>query len=257
MAYEVTKRISGRDYRYRVEGYRDPLNGRSRTRWQYLGRVVDGAIVTPPTRRGDRVTKDKIIAATAELLESRDASRVTIGVIANRVGISQATFYRYFRDRKSAFTAALSYLVDRTIGALPSLENPPIGTALEESRRIFCWLESMQRSVLHQRAFRLAFVHNDRSKAKAHIERSMLKVDAYAILAAYLRRLDAAGVARIDDADALVESIMGIGRALIRSRANEDEHDEFPTPQLQVVFPLIERAVFGNRLGRIKGTAAR
>jgi len=249
VAYEVTKRISGGDYRYRVEGYRDPQSGRHRTRWEYLGRVVDGGAITPPTRRADRVTKDTIILATAELLESRDASRVTIGVIAKRAGISQATFYRYFRDRKAAFTAALSHLCDRTISALPSLEEPPISTPVDESRRLFVWLESMQRSLLRQRAFRLIFVHSDRSKAKAHIERSLLKVDAYAMLAGYLRRLDAAGVARVDDADALADSIMGINRALLRSRANEDAPDEFPTVELAVVFPLIERALFGQVLG--------
>ena len=112
VAYEVTKRISGGDYRYRVEGYRDPDTGRQRSRWQYLGRVVDGMTVTPPVRRGDRVTQDKIVVSTAELLESRDASRVTVAVIAKHAGISQATFYRYFHDRKGAFTAALSYLCD-------------------------------------------------------------------------------------------------------------------------------------------------
>jgi AcrR family transcriptional regulator len=244
VAYEVTKRISGGDYRYRVEGYRDPDTGRQRTRWQYLGRVVDGATVTPPTRRGDRTTKDTIVAATAELLEARDASRVTVAVIAKHAGISPATFYRYFADRKAAFTAALSYLCDRTISTLPSLEDHPIGTRADETGRIFTWLESLHRSMLMHRAFRWSFSNGDKSKARAHIERSLLKVDAYAMLAAYLRRLDAAGVARIDDAEQLAEAIMGVCRALIRSRANEAESEEQESVQLLAVFPLVERAVF-------------
>ena len=248
MAYQVTKRISGGDYRYHVEGYRDPETGRPRTRWQYLGRVIDGVTLTPPARRGERVTQDKIVVATAELLESRDASRVTVAVIAKHAGISQATFYRYFSDRKAAFTAALSYLCDRTISALPSLEDPPVGTQAEESCRIFTWLESLHRSMSRQRAFRWSFSHSDRSKAKAQIERSLLKVDAYAILAAYLRRLDAAGLAHVDDAEELAEGIMGVCRALIRSRANEEEHEEEHPVQLLAVFPLIERAVFRKRL---------
>jgi AcrR family transcriptional regulator len=206
MAYEVTKRISGGDYRYHVEGYRDPETGRQRTRWQYLGRVVDGVTVTPPTRRGERVTQDKIVEATAELLESRDASRVTVAVIAKHAGISQATFYRYFR--------------------------------------IFSWLESLHRSILRQRAFRWSFTNSDRSKAKAQIERSMLKVDGYAMLAAYLRRLDAAGIAHIEDAEQLAEAIFGVCRAVIRSQANEVEHEEEHPVELLAVFPLIERAVF-------------
>lgn len=246
MAYEVTKRISGRDYRYRVEGYRDPVTGRARTRWHYLGRLVDGQTLTEPTRRGNRVTRDKIIAATAELLDARDASRVTVEVIAKHTGISQATFYRYFTDRKSAFTAALAYLCDRTISTLPSLEDAPVGTRAEESRRIFTWLESLQRSLLRQRALRWSFSNSDRSKVKAQIERSLLKVDAYAMLAAYLRRLDAAGVAQVDDAEQLATGIMSVCRAMIRSRANEDEPAELQAAQLREVFPLIERALFGT-----------
>ncbi|MDB5028022.1 MAG: hypothetical protein JWO66_1711 [Candidatus Eremiobacteraeota bacterium] len=244
MAYEVTKRISGGDYRYRVEGYRDPETGRQRTRWQYLGRIVDGTTVAPPTRRGDRTTKDTILVATADLLESRDASRVTVAVIAKHAGISPATFYRYFGDRKAAFTAALSYLCDRTISTLPSLEDHPIGTRAEESRRLYTWLESLHRSMLMHRAFRWSFSNGDRSKAKAHIERSLLKVDAYAMLAAYLRRLEEAGIAHVDDAAQLADAIMGVCRALIRSRANEAESEEAQSVELLAVFPLIERAVF-------------
>lgn len=244
MAYEVTKHISGGDYRYRVEGYRDPQTGRPRTRWQYLGRVADGGTVTPPTRRGGHVTRDKIVASTAELLEARDASRVTVAVIATHAGISQATFYRYFPDRKGAFTAALSYLCDRTMSALPSLEDPAIGTREQESQRIFTWLESLYRSMLRRRAFRWSFTSSDRSKAKAQIERSLLKVDGYAILSAYLRRLNAAGIATIDDADELAAAIIGISRALMRSRANEAEPEEQRPIELLAVFPLIERAVF-------------
>jgi AcrR family transcriptional regulator len=250
MAYQVTKRISGGDYRYHVEGYRDPETGRQRTRWQYLGRVVDGVTVTPPTRRGERVTQDKIVEATAELLESRDASRVTVAVIAKHAGISQATFYRYFRDRKAAFTAALSYLCDQTISALPSLEDHAIGTPREESYRIFTWLESLHRSMLRQRAFRWSYSNSDRSKAKAQIERSMLKVDGYAMLAAYLRRLDAAGIAHIEDADKLAEAVLGVCRALIRSGANEVEHEEEHPVELVAVFPVIERAVFCRQSGK-------
>lgn len=246
MAYEVTKRIGGRDYRYRVEGYRDPQSGRQRTRWQYLGRIGEDGVLLPPARRGERATRDKIVEATAELLESRDASRVTVAVIAKHAGHSQATIYRYFPDRKSAFSAALAYLCDRTIGALPSLDGP-VGTRTEEAERICTWLESLHRSMLRRRAFRWSFGSGERSKVKAQIERSMLKVDAYALLAAYLRRLDAAGIARIGDADELAAGIMGVCRAFLRSWAHDEERDQQHPVQLQEVFPLIERAVFGAR----------
>ena len=39
MAYEVTKLVNGRPYRYRVRSERDPESGKVRNRWTYLGRV--------------------------------------------------------------------------------------------------------------------------------------------------------------------------------------------------------------------------
>jgi AcrR family transcriptional regulator len=180
------------------------------------------------------------------LLESQEASRVTVAVIVKHAGISQATFYRYFSDRRAAFTAALSHLCDRTISMLPSLEDHPIGTRAEESSRIFTWLESLHRSILRQRAFRWSFSNSERSKAKAQIQRSLLKVDARAMLAAYLRRLDAAKVAQITDADELASAIIGVCGALIRSEANAEEREKEHPAKLHVVFPLIERAVFAS-----------
>jgi len=37
MAYQVTKLIAGREYRYHVEGFRDPKTKRVKQRWTYLG----------------------------------------------------------------------------------------------------------------------------------------------------------------------------------------------------------------------------
>ncbi len=65
MAYEVTKRIKGRDYRYRVEGYRDPESGKRKTRWQYLGVVTSGKLRPTPRLHKERVTREDIVAATA------------------------------------------------------------------------------------------------------------------------------------------------------------------------------------------------
>jgi hypothetical protein len=42
MAYEVTKLVNGRPYRYRVRSERDPDTGKTRNRWTYLGRGDGG-----------------------------------------------------------------------------------------------------------------------------------------------------------------------------------------------------------------------
>ena len=67
MAFETTKRIKGRDYRYRVEAYRDPQMGKRKTRWQYLGAVED----------------------CAALLRFRVPSNLTVPIIAKSAGVSQ------------------------------------------------------------------------------------------------------------------------------------------------------------------------
>jgi AcrR family transcriptional regulator len=244
MAYEVTKRINGRDYRYRVEGYRDPDTGRNRTRWHYLGRVLeDGVVVAARSPRSERASREKIVAATAELLEARDASRVTVSVIARHAGISPATFYRYFADRKSAFTAALTHLADRTLGEM-TLDGP-LGTREEEARRVSDWLDGLHRALLRRRAFRWSFAAIDRSKAKGRIERSLLKHDATAMLTGYLQRLHDAGLARIGDPGRLAESIMNISAAFIHFTANDEQNPERRGLRVTSAFPVIERAIFG------------
>ena len=47
MAYEVTKQIKGRDYRYRVESRLNPETGRPATRWTYLGKLEGGELIAP------------------------------------------------------------------------------------------------------------------------------------------------------------------------------------------------------------------
>ena len=128
MSYEVTKRIKGRDYRYRVESARDPESGRAGTRWIYLGKLENGALVAPVRSVSRRVTHDEIVAVTAKLLESRDASRVTVSVIAHHAGISPGTFYRHFDDRDAAFSAALTALCEQCFDALPALDPPASAT---------------------------------------------------------------------------------------------------------------------------------
>lgn len=243
MAYEVTKRIKGREYRYRVEGYRDPETGRTRTHWRYLGKVAANGVVSAPVHRSGRTTREKIVAATAELLESRDASRVTVAVIAGHAGISQATFYRYFPDRKAAFTGALTYLADRTLQHF-TLDGP-LGTIDDERSRLREWIGDLHRDLLRQRAFRWLFAAADRSKAKGRVERSLLKRDARTILRDYLLRLEHSGLAQIDDADVLAESIVQISGAFIRFTASDElTLGDRPLP-IADAYPVIERAIFG------------
>src|SRR5919108_3913751 len=61
-------------------------------------RAVDGRV---PGRRG-RATRDKLLRATADLLEKRSYRDLTVVEIAKRARTSTATFYQYFADVEAA-----------------------------------------------------------------------------------------------------------------------------------------------------------
>ena len=76
-------------------------------------RAVDGRV---PGRRG-RATRDKLLKATAELLDKKSYRELTVVEIAKRAMTSTATFYQYFTDVE----AALAELARELSAEAPSL----------------------------------------------------------------------------------------------------------------------------------------
>lgn len=253
MAYEVTKRIKGHDYRYVVEGYRDPTTGKQRTRWRYVGVVSGGKVVPGSPRQKNEIGREKIIDETARLLEHRDPGSVTVAVIAKQVGASESTFYRYFPNRKSVLGAALSRICSVVIRDLPTLD-VPIATR-DEARRLFRdWCETMYRAMLQQRPLRWAISHGHRGALRARIERSLIKVDTTPLLTGFFEKIRDAGFATIEDPRALAASVRAIHTAVLQARVANPADDAFPSPEYAEIFPLIELAVFGpNSQTRQKG----
>jgi AcrR family transcriptional regulator len=244
LAYEVTKRIKGHEYRYRVEPARNAETGRSGTRWTYLGKVADGELIKPARAGIRRLLRNEIVAVIANLLESRDASRVTVGVISYHAGISPGTFYRHFSDRDAAFGAALAFLCDECFGALPSLDGPA-GTAAEERRRLSGWFEALHRAALRGRALRWFLTAPDHDKLEAVVQRTTLRNDPRALLARYFRELDAAGLARIADPPALAHGVMTLHSSILRDMALHGDAEPDAALRWAEVFPVFERAIFG------------
>ncbi len=244
MAYEVTKQIKGRAYRYRVEGVHDPSTGRTRTHWQYLGRLDGNDVIAPARPPSARVTRDEIVAATARLLESRDASRVTVAVIARRAGVSAGTFYRHFGDRRHALGAAVAALCAGIVRDLPSLGGP-IGTRDAERARLDAWFSALQRAVFRGRAFRWLLTDADEETVAAAA--SPLAHDLERCLAAYLRSLHASACAHIADPESLASALLQIHLAFVRDVVRTGALSE-ATSRWSDVFPVIERAVFPHHL---------
>ncbi len=242
MAYEVTKRIKGRDYRYRVESRTNPETGRPASHWTYLGKLEDGQLIAPARPVAHRVTRDEIVAITAKLLETRAASRVTVAVIAHHAGISPGTFYRHFADRDAAFGAALATLAEQCVDELPALD-APVGTRDAERARFGDWFTSLHQAVVRGRAFRWFMTAGGTDKFEAAIVQSQ-RIDPRALLAGYFRTLEAAGITRIGDADVLANGVLRLHAAVVRDIVLNGEADAGATGRWAEVFPVIERAVF-------------
>jgi AcrR family transcriptional regulator len=244
MAYEVTKRIKGRDYRYVVESYRDPKTKRRKAKWTYVGALDGDAVRTPVARARKHVTKDDVIAAVAKLLEFRDPEHVTVAVIAKEAGISRSTFYRYFPDELKAFNAAVLRICDQFLLSLPELDNS-VRTAQEARATFHRWCEARFRLIGRQRAILHAISQGYRGKMPLRLERSLLAVDSLASLETFLKALQGAGIAAMPDAAGLSRAILGSLVALrITPHFIRSEYAFF-VPEFEELQAMFERAIFG------------
>jgi len=67
------------------------------------------------------VTRDRIITALSELIESRHPLDVTMAGVAEQAGVSEPTLYRYFPTKRDLFAALGSNLYRKTTaGVAPS-----------------------------------------------------------------------------------------------------------------------------------------
>jgi AcrR family transcriptional regulator len=245
VAYEVTKRIKGRDYRYRVESYRDPQTNRRKARWKYVGVVRDGKVRQPIARTPRRRTsREELLAATMRLLEFRDPKFVTVDVIARTAGASHSTFYRYFSNQREVIGEALAQLCDEAIRSLPTLDGE--AQSLHEARvQLRRWCEAYHRSIGQQRALQRALAQGYSGKLRARLECSMIKEDPAARLAAFFERLNTLDFAAIDDPAGLACAVNAVNRALRMAETLKPPGHEIPVPEFEEIYPVIERAVFG------------
>jgi AcrR family transcriptional regulator len=244
MGYEVTKRIKGRDYRYIVESYRDPETHRRKTRWQYVGAVEDGEVRPGVPRLRRRIARDEIIAATARLLEFRDPSHLTVGVIAGSIGISRSTFYQHFDNQDEAVKEALTRIGDEALQALQPL--PPPRDREESRKQLRLWCKELVQSIALARATQRALLHGYYGVVKDRFEGVRIAETPAVRLAKFFQQLNDAGLASIKDPKALALAIRGMYLSARVVRMFLPPDDELPLPDYDELYPLIEQAVFGG-----------
>ena len=240
MAYEVTKFVNGRPYRYCVRSERDAGTGKTRNRWTYLGRGDGGR---PPAVAKPRPNaREALLDALERLLDRSDPGEVTAAAVSVEAGLAHGTFYRYFRNRVDAIRALTDRLRSGRAAALGGLDLPPADAAAAR-RALRAWTEALLSArTEHHGLIRalMALAARDAEMRAALRERR----DGYAQrLAVWLRDLNARGLVVLPAAEAtarvLFSMLDGIGReALAAGEPLEAAH-------IRAAVDIVERVVFG------------
>jgi AcrR family transcriptional regulator len=243
MAYEVTKRIAGRAYLYRVESIRDPETGRRRNRWTYLGRAQreeGSSKAEQPKRRGD--ARERLLDALERLLDRHDFGEVTADAIAVEAGLAHGTFYRHFGDKRAALLAVLQRLRERR-GAVTAGLRDDVQSEAEARAGLRAMAETMLRApAAHPAVLRTFFLLALRDPEIVR-ERRDRRALLTAAIGEHLRSLTARGLARVHDADATAAALL----AMLDGFYREAVIDETPLdePRIAAALEAIDRAVFG------------
>jgi AcrR family transcriptional regulator len=217
MAYEVIKRVGGRAYRYRVESYRDPETRRVRGRWTYLGRVA-GEGTLSPERQARPSSRNRLLNALEELLESRDLSALTTGIIANRAGLAYGTFYRYYKDVHHIVREAMLRHSATTDGLLDELF-ADVSTAIIERAKIRTWVgEMVAETQAHPGLIRAWNVASNQDAALVTERQSRFDASADSF-ARYIDRLNAAGLTHVKSPAFNAYALVALCNAIVRECA--------------------------------------
>ncbi len=241
MAYEVTKTIAGRSYRYRVESVRDPASGKRRNRWTYLGRLgAERAAAAAPKRRGD--ARERLLDALERLLAERDFALVTADAIAAAAGLAHGTFYRHFRDKRAALLAALDRLRERRGPALETISDE-VASAAAARAGVRALVQAVLRAPAEHPALLRAYYALASSDAELGRERRERKAAAGKRLAEHLQALAARGLATVRDPEATAAALF----AMLDGFYREAVLDGTPLDEARIAgaADVTERAVFG------------
>ena len=99
-------------------------------------------IASPKTARG-RATRERIVAAAAELIAERGVAETSLDDVIERAGASKSQLYHYFDDRSALLRAVVVANADRVLGDLPPLDS---------WRAIRSWFESLVELQIERRA---------------------------------------------------------------------------------------------------------
>ena len=243
MAYEVTKLVKGRPYRYRVHSERDPATGKFRNRWTYLGRGDATTASAPRPQRAN--AREALLDALERLLEHQDIDAVTAAAVSAEAGLAHGTFYRYFRNKNDVLRAVMERLRRKRAGD-ERLQPKVPATQAEARAWLRGWASFMLRAPAENRGLARAWHDLVARDPEFGAERRASRAAYVARIGEYLGVLVDRGFAQLADplasARVLFALLDGIQRETLQDAGPLDE------ARAAAALDLIERGVFGAAL---------
>lgn len=240
MAYQVTKLVNGRPYRYEVRSERDPGTGKVRNRWTYLGRGDAPGIAAAPKPRAN--ARAALLDALERLLDRAAPADVTAAAVSVEAGLAHGTFYRYFRNRVDAIHALTDRLREGLAVELGLLDEPPADAAAARTA-LRAWTKAllsvrMQHAGLVRALYALA-ASDPEIRAALDVRRRANARRLEIWLAGIARR----GIIVLSNVEAtstvLFAMLDGIGREAVAAGEPLEER------LVDAAVDLVERALFG------------
>lgn len=99
--------------------------------------------------------RERLMATITELLAARGYSGVGVGEVAERAGVSRASFYECFPDKEACAFAAYDRFIDVLLGRLTDSVRPEDDWATFMSRLLNAYLSTLQLDLVVGRAFQV------------------------------------------------------------------------------------------------------
>lgn len=182
----------------------------------------------------------QILEGARSVFAAEGYERASVDQIAARAGVSKATVYNHFRDKKALFIAAVVESCDRFREELAGKVADPSGDVQTVLREIGTHVMTASLAPAAVSLYRHAIAEAERMPEIGRLvyERGTLALQE--LVAAHLRRWDAEGALRIEDPRSAAVAFVALcqGDLVIRTRLGVLEH-----PVEGQIRTTVERAV--------------
>jgi TetR/AcrR family transcriptional regulator, transcriptional repressor for nem operon len=100
-------------------------------------------VLEPPRTARGRATRERIVAATCDLIGERGVAETSLDDVLERAGASKSQLYHYFEDRYGLLRAVVDHSADRVLGDL---------SPLDSWKAIRTWFDSLVELQVERRA---------------------------------------------------------------------------------------------------------